>query len=161
MMQMPPEDSVTPFETYYEWLKEFVSDPVARREIERFNASDARYRSETSRVDGWESDPETRDALQKYRQAGYRILEKHGWPRVAELVRYRPERRKDYSNILLKMNTFSGVGKWVMEGGWPDKFPDLIVDVDDRETVRELIRRLHSLGYFTRSLTVSLDTQRS
>jgi hypothetical protein len=158
MNDMPYPPDPIPFDDYYQWLKEFVSSPIARREIARFNEAERRFFEETGSPDAYSDDPEAFEARGAYEHVGVEILQHHGWPSYQEMVQsFKDSIGTLGRNLLSEMRMFCGMGKMIIEGGWESQIPGFNADINDRSNIKEFIRLCLEVEWMPADLKVDLE----
>jgi len=156
-MQYPPDP--IPFDDYYEWLKEFVSSPIVRREVARFSEAERRFFEETGSLDAYSDDPEAFEARRAYESVGLEILQNYGWPSYQEMVQsFKDSIENGGPNLLSQMRMFCGIGKMIIQGGWPTQIPGFRTDIDDKKNIREFLRLCLNVDWMPADLRVDLES---
>ena len=149
-----------PFDLYYEWLKEFVADPEARKHAERYFSAVERFVKEGGREEfAYSDDAEAESAVYDYRKVGIKILERNGWPSLAEL--WKQGKKDEHRDILRKMRLFSQIGAAIIRGGYPIDFGietlrGLQLDISDKELIRNYLKLVAIHPTFGEKLNLDL-----
>lgn len=114
------------FDEYYSMMRAFVKDPVAIKRVKAYwEVSDMYYENGGDPLtDSREESEEVYDAYQSFLMSGSDSGATHEW------------------NGILSTHAFmilSAIAEKVMLGEWPEMFPGEKLDIDDRESIRNIV----------------------
>lgn len=132
------------FDEFYELLKKLVDDPEAQKQFAVYDAECKAGRGDTL----FEEHGVAQEALFKFRSVGILMLYELGWPNYGEALKYGSETRSRYQGLL---HSFTDTGLAIMAGGGAAYAPDFTVDINDRESVRQLLLAQLSNSYLASS----------
>jgi ABC-type glycerol-3-phosphate transport system permease component len=132
------------FDEFYDLLKKLVADPDAQKQFAIYDAECKAGRGDIL----YGENGVAQEALFKFRSVGILMLYELGWPNYGEALKHGSKTRSSYKSLLY---SFTDTGLTIMAGGGAAYAPDVNVDINNPESVLQLLLAQMSNSYLASS----------